>query len=285
MKYPSTQTWATFVSSALFLLAPGFVYAQSVTIVPHAASTAVGETTQIDVQIDTGTNAINAADGSIVIPDGLDVVGVTTGGSAFTLWPVQPTVNVGSHTVTFTGGVPGGLAPHTTASLLNISVKATRQGTYTLSSKNISFYKNDGTGAPVAVPNTSQNISVYGTAATQTTEARDATPPHFVYADIGRDASLFNNAWYLSFSATDNSDGTVQYQVKEGLFSTYSAADRYYVLRDQNRSSFVFVRATDSQGNTATTTLWPLHISYALYGIGIALILLVLYVIFKVRIL
>lgn len=276
-----------YLLTFLFLALPVFAYAQTVTLTPSKANVSVGETFQLSIQFDTGAESINAADGTILIPDGTEVVSVSTGGSAFTLWPVQPTANASTRSIAFTGGTPGGLAPHTHATLFTVTLKALKQGTYTLSSNNISFYKNDGKGTVVAVVDASNSVSVNSSPSTSTTrEPRDSTPPQFAYADIGKDATLFNGAWYLSFSANDNGNATPTCQVKEGIFSKFVAADRYYVLRDQSRSSFITIKATDGAGNSSTKLLWPAHIPHIAYGIGILLLLIALgYGVFKVRIL
>ncbi len=264
--------------AALLYLVPTAVFAASISFVPSPTASSVNGTVQFEVHLNTGADSINAADGAISIPGGLTVTNVSTGGSAFSLWPTEPQVALGNNSISFAGGVPGGISPGQDLLLFTITAHAAKPGVYIVRSQNIAAYKNDGLGTRVSSTEVAYPIDITNNLASTNNTVIDSTPPQFVYVEVGKDSALFADKWYLSFSAQDNESGVSSYQVREGWFSPYVPADGYYVLHDQSLSSPIFVRATDAAGNVATTAIPASHQNFTPLLVGGVILLLVLLV-------
>lgn len=220
---------------------------------------AAGEMFTIEVRLQTEEDTINAVEGSINLGS-LRVERVHTGGSGLSLWPTEPRYSPGSHTVEFAGGVPGGILQGEEVLLFTIEVQAPAAGTYTVEASSLRAFKNDGTGSAVAVAPISSKVSVVAESSSLAASVpKDSTDPQFVSVEVGSDPSLFDGRSYLTFFATDDQSGVSRYQVKEGWFSRYKDADRYYVLADQSGGTDVWVRVTDAAGNTATKKISSTH--------------------------
>lgn len=76
---------------------------------PDHRTVSLGETFTVDIRLNSEQEVINAVTTTIIYPkDLLELVSVSRGGSFLTLWPVEPTIDANSGTVTLTGGIPNG---------------------------------------------------------------------------------------------------------------------------------------------------------------------------------
>jgi hypothetical protein len=243
------------------------------------ASVPIGVPFTIQVMLDSGGDVLNAIDGTVHIPSGISVQSVDTGSSLLALWPVEPVYRVSDDLISFAGGTPGGLAANTTGTVFTITAVADAPGTYRFSTANVSGYLNDGKGTRVAIAVASGSTNASATAPAPAGTPADSIAPVFTSVAIGSDASLFGGQYFASFYATDSGSGVDYYEVKEGWWSPYVRADRYYVLHDQSLQTDVTVRAVDGAGNAVTATIpaahpWPHRI---LYLVLVALVVGVVY--------
>src|SRR5688572_6190377 len=84
-----------------YLLLNLFVAALALPAVLHAGTWAV--------EVDTGTEMINAIEGSLVLPKGSSVTNLYTGNSAVVIWITKPDLNSSTSTIPFAGMTPGGV--------------------------------------------------------------------------------------------------------------------------------------------------------------------------------
>lgn len=225
------------------------VQAARLTVTTVPTKPVAGEEFVIEARLLTDGDAINAAEGTFALK-GFTVKSVSTGGSAFTLWPVEPRYAPGSHSIEFAGGAPTSIEAGGNVPLLSIRALAPAAGSYTLSLESARAFKSDGRGTPVGIPSISKEISVAASGDHGASVPKDMVPPEFVSVEVGRDASLFDGKAYISFFASDDQSGVATYEVREGFFSLYQKADRYYVLNDQSQGKDVWVRVTDAAGNS-----------------------------------
>ncbi len=94
----------SFLFTALFALPYG-ADAAELFLTPPSGVFETGETVTIDVMLDPGEHSVNAAEGEVVIPDGMEVRAIHTEGSVFTLWTEEPSLSNGR--VFFAGGRSG----------------------------------------------------------------------------------------------------------------------------------------------------------------------------------
>lgn len=237
------------------VLLPLCAHAATATIRIEPISTGINSTVRADVFFDPEGELINVLEGTIQFPEGVHVGDVSSAGSAFTLWPVLPHVELGRRTIEFVGGVPNGLDPHKKVHVFSFEIRPTREGTFAIAQQQFSAFRHDGTGTRVSVSGDGATLSVSGTStaphpSSTSRMADDTTAPEHVYVDIGSDPSLFDGKYFLTVSAYDEQSGPVQLSVREGIFARYKPVETYYILSDQTLRTTVYVRAVDQQGNT-----------------------------------
>lgn len=221
-----------------------------------------GGTFVIEVHVKADTNAINEAEGTIVVPAGVSSIQISEAGSAFPLWTQAPTYSFSSHSISFAGGVPGGIAVGQDVLLFTIYGNTQAPGTYVFEPIGISVYQNDGSGTKDTV--TSEPVSVIVTSidakpkdVLAAKRSQDTVAPE-LHVALGHDASLFDNRYFLSFYGSDVGTGIDHFDVSEG-FGAFKKADNYYVLSDQKLGSLIRVRAVDGAGNSKVVYVLPTH--------------------------
>lgn len=161
-----------------FAVIPEVNAAASLYLSPSTGTYTVDKTFSIEVKANTGGEAINAAEGSIVFdPDELQVVSIAKTGSIFTLWTKEPTFSNSSGSIEFGGGLPNPGFSGSAGMVITITFKAMRATTTTTTT--ISFSSgaalaNDGQGTNIlkSMGNGSYIISPKGI-----TPAVPTTPP------------------------------------------------------------------------------------------------------------
>lgn len=134
--------------AVLFLLAPVWVHAATLSVVPASAQIAVGSTIVVYVQVDSEGVAINNAEGSLTFPTELfDVVSVNQTPSIFTLWIQSP--SYGGSGVSFNGGLPAPGYSGSGGRLFAVVLRAKAAGTGTLGILGGAVRANDGLGTDV----------------------------------------------------------------------------------------------------------------------------------------
>ncbi|MCX6787144.1 MAG: hypothetical protein NTY93_01300 [Candidatus Kaiserbacteria bacterium] len=252
-------------------------HAAQIHFIVTPASPSAGSTFTVEAWLSTQNDRINAAEGSVAIPDGLTVRSVSTGGSGFTLWPVEPHFAPGDHAIEFAGGVQAGIASGQETPLFTFSVTTSAPGKYLISASHVNAYRADGTGAEIAVTGVPKDVALEIIESVPTIPENDSNVPTFVSVEVGQDPSLFNGRQYLTFFATDDKSGVSYYEVKEGWFGQYVKADRYYVLADQGRGSPIWVRVVDAEGNSTVEKIPSQHTDYTfLYNVGGILVVMLL---------
>ncbi len=119
-------------------------------ISPHSSTTLkVGETTDVDVRINTKT-PINTVGATIKFPeDVLDIVGISKEHSFLDLWTEETTIKEKTGEIHFSGGTlaPGGLSG--VGTLVTLTIKAKKSGEAQLLFKDAQIFAADGKGSEV----------------------------------------------------------------------------------------------------------------------------------------
>ena len=95
-----------FFTTVLFFVLPLVsVDASGFYLSPPTGVYEVGDTLEVRVMLDPGVHSINAAEGEIDISElGLEIVDISTEGSAFGIWTQNPSVSVDGRKIMFGGG-------------------------------------------------------------------------------------------------------------------------------------------------------------------------------------
>ncbi len=238
-----------------------------------------GDTVVVKVLLDTGTEEINALEGTISVSGDMVVDAVHTGGSIFTLWPVAPVYK--NQQISFVGGTPSSIFGGK-LHVFTIALTPQKTGILTFDVSRLVGYLADGSGTPVtAYTKKVTTVSVAEKIQNTRNDLKDAlendsTPPQKFAIDYSRDPSLYDGKVFLSFYTTDAESGVQKYEViEEG--ETYAVTDGVYVLKNQNLVGEVTVIAIDTAGNKRSQKITFGAEKATLYGtllIGALLMLL-----------
>ena len=229
----------------------------------------IGTTGEFRVAVNiSAEDAINAVAAAISFSPEISPYDVSDGSSIINLWLDKPHWDEASRLLTFSGIIPGGFIGKD-APLLILKLQVAGDGkTEALLSFNqeqtkIYLHTPDGIEdelelAELRLPiaRGKENIPV---------KLRDTAPPEPFIPIITRDASIFNNKWFLVFSTQDKASGLFGYDVaeKQGkLVENYNklswqVAASPFLLYDQELKSYIYVKAIDKAGNEQIVFLLP----------------------------
>jgi len=103
----------------------------------------------------------------------------------------------------------------------------------------------------------------------------DTTLPEEFKPEIGRDPTIFEGKYFLSFATTDKTSGVDYYEVKEGK-RDFKKVKSPYLLEDQSLKSKIVVKAIDKAGNEKIAQIIPPKKSFPYWIIPIIFILTVI---------
>jgi len=134
---------------AVFAL-PAEAQSASLYLNPSSASYTLGNTFSIDVKVNTGGQAINAAQGTLVYDtNAFESVSISKSGSVFTLWTQDPVVSPADGTISFGGGIPNPGFTGSSGKLFSISLKVRTTGIGTINWSSGAVLANDGKGTNI----------------------------------------------------------------------------------------------------------------------------------------
>lgn len=246
-----------FVFGSIFL--PAYVSAASFFFETKEVPS-VGNTIVVSVQA-TSSALINALDGGIAFnPTYLEVLDVSTGGSIFTMWPRTPVYSNATGRIFFTGGNQKGWKGE--GVVFTIVMRTKKVGLSDIFFTDATAaYKADGKGTiePSIYGSYGVNI-VNGTSSIDSWQAvlddDNQSPTKLVVAG-GRSKDIFDNKYFITFSALDAQSGVDHYEIKERTKAPV-IAESPYVLAHQSLFEVVRVAAVDKAGNKTTVTYFPL---------------------------
>ena len=155
----------------LSFLLVSFAEAQraSLYLSPSSGTYTVGNTFLVQVKVNSGGVAINAADGTLIFdPNNLEVRSISKEDSIFTLWVQEPTFSNSLGTINFAGGKPSPGFTGAAGTIISITFKAKTAGTANLTFASGSVLADDGKGT---------NILASMGSGSYTLKTRAITPP------------------------------------------------------------------------------------------------------------
>jgi len=193
------------------------------------------------IEVDTGTEDINALEGTLVLPDNMRIHEIQTGNSAITVW-ISPPKLVGNE-ITFAGITPGGFTGTQPVFLINGDFAL--QDLDGIRFTSVSALKNDGTGTSVSV-NMSLSLVPF---------RADSELPEEFTPTIASDPNVFDGKYFLVFATQDKGTGIDRYEVREGRWGFFREVESPYLLKYQRLDRDVYVKAIDNAGNERVAVL------------------------------
>lgn len=208
---------------------------------------------------------LNAIEGNISFPiDFLELKSVEDGNSIINLWLERPTAGKMGEIV-FSGITPGGYQGNK-GLIFSMTFLVKQEGVGTFDIHDARVLRNDGMGTEAKLQTFSSKFVISKkTTAVQipVSEIKDDALPESFVPEIAKDATLFDGKWFVVFATQDKASGIDHYEIKESrqkffaVFKKWTSVESPHVLRDQELSSFVFVKAVDKAGNERIIKITP----------------------------
>lgn len=227
---------------------PVFVYAAEIEVDLHKTKVFAGEEFVASVRLHA-EEPVNAVEGTVLVPtDIFTIRDIRDGNSTISLWIEHPQ-EVTPGVVTFSGITPGGL--HGSNNLLfSLSLVARHEGAGTVLPTHVRVLANDGKGTNIPLTVTAAAVVVKpGDDTVRTEQINDTEPPEDFTPKIGRDPTIFDGAFFVTFAAQDKVSGVDHYEVREGDWGWFVRAESPYVLKHQALDRTVYIKAVDNKGN------------------------------------
>lgn len=268
---------------------PYSAFAVSLDLESGAILPSVGDPIEITLSMDAEGSSINALEGAIQIPDGLEVLAVRYGSSVVPFWIEQP--KLAGNTISYAGIIPNGLSTSENqkkASILTFVLRARTEGEYVISiASSTQALLNDGLGTKAILKSGQLLINaIPGGTATHYT-FNDTIPPEPFTPLISRSSELFNGDYFIAFSSTDRESGLSHYEIAETKTWTSAARLKWRPaisperLDDQTLSSTIYIKAVDQDGNERISIIGPANRSYTIIAIISSIVILFMFIHFR----
>ncbi len=255
----------TFFYFVILFALPSTIFAATITFDPQETDVGIQSPFLVGVTIDA-VQPINLISLSLTFSPGLEPVDVSNGNSIISFWIDKPVYDQQTHTLTFSGIVPGGYSG-TKGLLLLLSVKASQEGIDTISINNTSrVYLNNPIPMEDVLNSNPLSVHIDSAKTNISNNIVDTVPPESFTPSVARiPTSNGSEQWMLIFATQDKGSGIDHYEVRETNFltgwwsSAWHIAESPYVLNDQDLNSWVIVRAYDKDGNIREESLEAAH--------------------------
>lgn len=252
--------------------------AAQLNLVSQAKELGVGSQFKVDLMLDTEGQDINAVESKIIFPKNLlELKEIIDGNSIINLWIEKPKLYIlnSESYVSFSGIIPGGfsgvLSPYyrgyksgNVFSLVFLTKKED-SGTVEINSAKVLLNDGNGTAAKTMISNfqflISKQVPISQALVAQT---KDTNPPELFTPEVSRDPNVFDGKWFLVFTAQDKGSGIDHYEAqetwsKEPDKNQWHVVESPFILKDQSRTSYIFVKAIDRAGNQRVVVVNPLY--------------------------
>lgn len=253
----------------------------SILYTSHIPQIGIDQEFSVEVLIDAD-EPINTIEQALLIPSQFEITRVQDSGSIINLWVERPRIDATTNTVLFSGLVPGGFSGRG-GKLVTLTLKAVKTGegrfAFDATGTRVLLNNGEGTADPKFQTRTS-SIVVSQEKVTIAEPRQDTEAPESFTPLVIQDSLLEDGTWVVVFQTQDKNSGLKEYQIQEFQKRTPDAeawekAESPYVLKDQSRSSYVFVKAVDYQGNERIELIGPEGMSQGM-KVGLLILLIIL---------
>ncbi len=217
----------------------------------------------LDVLIDSDRESINAVEAEIWYPRHLlKPVSISDGDSAINFWIERPDFN--QDTIVFKGIIPNGYNRQG-GLLLRIYFETlsagTAQAVFDITSSRVLL--NDGQGTEARTFFNNFVFEIFDNLPkVEVAEEKDIYPPEDFMPQIGQNELIYEGEYFIAFSAQDKHSGIDHYEIQETRKNKpqdqkWEITESPYLLKDQNRQNYIFIKAVDKSGNERIVEVAP----------------------------
>lgn len=237
----------------------------------------------VELKINTEDVPINTIEGYLNFSQDIFALeSLSDGNSIINFWLKKPSYEKGL--VSFSGIIPGGYNGRD-GTIIKIILKPLKIGRGEIKIEEKSqVLANDGQGTKVKINYTAASLNIIKNGSHVGILPDTELPESFV-PQIGKDSSLFDGQWFLTFSTQDKNSGIDHYEILETKdrkqdirTGNWIMAESPYLLKDQKLESYIYVKAVDRSGNGKIASLSPKNIWYKKSFIYVAIGLITLIV-------
>lgn len=274
------------IATIVFAL-PSITNASTMYFSTDTASTSVGDIVVIHANLDTQDKNINAIEGLVVLSgiENATLRDISVAGSGFTLWPEKPSFTLRNGSISFSGGVPGGVNGKD-INVFDLVLEITNTNKFSISGNTVVVYMDDGSGTAEKVNVETASISSMRRTGyvpynqSQAILEGDKIAPKDFDIEFGKDTDAYEGKIFITFNTQDKESGIDHFEVKEGNRS-FVRTGSPYVLQDQNPKAYIVVRAIDKAGNVREVAVNEFPITYVALGLVLFAIMIITYIFFS----
>lgn len=268
-----------FLIIIVILFVPQIALAAVFGFSPNSGAYQQNKSATVAVVINTEGQSINAFSGKVSVPKSVaKIVSINDARSVSTFWVNRPVADNDGN-ITFRGVIPGGFKG-SSGVLFELNLEILSQGSISIT--DIEALLNDGFGTPANTSSNKFSVEIQAQddkaenqvdGQTPVITLEDLTPPELFVAQVVQDGLAFDGKWFVIFSTIDRESGLAYYEVqetkqKEPDKDKWERAESPYVLKDQSRKSYVFIRAVNGSGKEQVVVIKPpiLNAWYDIYS-------------------
>jgi len=250
---------------AVFSVLP--THAAELTLDSPVTEAGIGQIVETKLVLDTQHEAINVVGGEIFFPaELLEITAIKDGNSIISFWIEKPHLENGR--IVFVGVIPGGYTGEQ-GPIFSFQLRTKQTGTAVITVGKGVALLNDGQGsnAPLSIVNSRLAISSDFPIGSLISE-KDVYPPEQFQPEIARQPSIFDNHYFVAFTAQDKDAGLDHYELleKRALFQPSFKQGKLvtspYLLEDQELKSWILLKAVDRSGNERVVVIAPTNVRF-----------------------
>lgn len=248
----------------MFLFFPAASFAAEFQLEQQPSSIRVGDTFVTTLSLHTGTDVLNAIEGTVRFSQALSLVDVRLQGSFVPLWISSPTEKE-KGVVSFAGVLPGGYQGE--GKIFTLVFKAVEKGTARIFfGSDTTAYQNDGKGttAKLSFPTLSFSIGTPSGAPRTINLEEDASPPEPFTPVVSSGEPFGFDGSVLVFTTQDKNSGIARYDIARSYYQranenslSWNVTASPYLLTSGDSTQYLYVRAVDRAGNTRIEVVPP----------------------------
>ncbi|KKU11040.1 MAG: hypothetical protein UX65_C0002G0032 [Parcubacteria group bacterium GW2011_GWB1_46_8] len=280
VNYMKRKLFCLFLFSIFCLLFSRFAYAASFFFETKTTGVARSEFFTASLFLNTGDKEANAISGSLQVSlESCAIQSIARDDSVFTVWIEPPALR--DNQITFSGIAPGGYSGGK-GLVLAVTCAINQQKQWSVELASVRLLANDGLGTEISVDGMPVRAEFVPEIfpSSQPDITRDMVPPELFKPFVTQSPDAWEGKWVIIFETKDKDSGINHYEVFESRDRSPAAygwniTESPYILSDQGRSSFIFIKAVDNAGNERIVVINPAQKDFSLIQMVIHSIIII----------